>query len=67
MLIPQTKVTNETFLKLFVVKAQPYFKNLGLSLIKSFHSSLMMPAYTNNGLYYKHVTIVNDDSIIVNK
>ncbi len=27
----------------------------------------MMPAYTNSGLYYKHVTIVNDDSIVVNK
>jgi hypothetical protein len=29
LLIVQTKVINETFLKLFVVKAQPYFKKLG--------------------------------------
>ncbi len=28
-LIAQTKVINETFLKLFAVKAQPYLKNLG--------------------------------------
>jgi hypothetical protein len=26
LLIAQTKVINETFLKLFAVKAQPYFK-----------------------------------------
>jgi len=26
LLIAQTKVMNETFLKLFAVKAQPYFK-----------------------------------------
>jgi hypothetical protein len=30
LLIAETKVINETFLKLFAVKAQPYFKkNLG--------------------------------------
>ncbi len=29
LLIAQTKVINETFLKLFAVKAQPYIKNLG--------------------------------------